>query len=392
MTLTTCFLLWALLQNEPAGPLVDRLIHRMREGLDARREAMLELARLCSVRRDIAEVVADRARREEDIRVRIRLEWILESPAFNPVREFEKVERIESASVAGERIVSRFRGGVLCWSISDGEEQWSIPLDSNTVHAPPALAGNFVLVSSRGFGMAAYDLTSGSRVWTVAAPYTGEAPVIAGQIWVQTSPELAGYCVRTGKQLWRGSRGITAIAALPETLAVADSNGDVAGLDPATGHYRWTAKVPIFTSHLTAAGGRFFAAGQARLFCLDSDGKVLWHLDSAPIMNDCVSAGESLVFAVQADHTLLALDVKTGNILWRVKRPSDVLTEWGRRPALQVGALAFVRTPDAKIHIVRAFDGAPIQGCSPFTGELIGVSDVMVVVSAGSTLRIYRVR
>jgi outer membrane protein assembly factor BamB len=110
------------------------------------------------------------------------------------------------------------------------------------------------------------------------------------------------------------------------------------------------------------------------------------------VMNDCVSAVDRVAFAVRTDQTLLALDAKSGDLLWQKPRGDGVTAEWGRRAAMQAGSLAFVQDPAGQIHILKAADGHPIRGTTPFQGRLVASEGRTVVVHTGRTLQFYRVR
>ncbi|MEQ8403505.1 MAG: PQQ-binding-like beta-propeller repeat protein [Oceanicaulis sp.] len=176
------------------------------------------------------------------------------------IAETARLLTAPSPAVAGEVVIAPFTSGeIVALRVQNGAELWSdsltrtgglTPLSSiNDIAASPVVLGDRVYAMSHSGVMAAFDLRSGERVWTLPAGGL-HAPYLAGDYLfiVTTDAEVAAIDRTAGTVRW-----ITQLPAFKNErrrrdriswagpilaggrLIVASSEGDMEILDPATG-------------------------------------------------------------------------------------------------------------------------------------------------------------
>lgn len=127
--------------------------------------------------------------------------------------------------------------------MSSAEYGW----DRVSLQASPAVAGGAVYIGSRDGGVYALDADSGERLWYAdhgASWVVASAAVREDRLWVGSSDGqfVAALDAETGQEVWRtdvGARVFASLTLAGGTLYVADHDGRVRALDPATGTIRW---------------------------------------------------------------------------------------------------------------------------------------------------------
>jgi putative pyrroloquinoline-quinone binding quinoprotein len=171
------------------------------------------------------------------------------------------------------------------------------------------------------------DLPTGNDEETQAAPIADQNVIFTGH-----AGSLSALRVADGSVEWDAQLGGSVYSLwLIDGLLVANVDqvshqAKIVGLDPATGARRWTYTVPgsgfLGDAVVTGDGGLAFRIGDTgTLTVIDvSSGQVRWsrHVGGGRSPNDLPSAGSGLVFYVDADRRLLALDARTGSVRWQV--------------------------------------------------------------------------
>lgn len=159
-------------------------------------------------------------------------------------------ETLIAPFTSGEIVALRAANGTVLWSDSLTRAGGLTPLSSiNDIAASPVILGESVYAMSHSGIMAAFDLRSGARQWTL--PASGlHAPYIAGDhlFLVTTNAEVVAIDRNAGEVRWitqldafrnerrRRDRISWAGPVLAgDRLVLASSEGDLVILDPATG-------------------------------------------------------------------------------------------------------------------------------------------------------------
>lgn len=126
----------------------------------------------------------------------------------------------------GENVYAFFGDFGLISFNGQGKERWRRPLGPFSslwgMASSPVLAGGMVIMVLDGFGasyMAAFDSRTGHEKWrTERAPFAlnYSTPVVRGEEITVIGPgKIAGYEVRTGKEMWAGTLPVASYVASP---------------------------------------------------------------------------------------------------------------------------------------------------------------------------------
>ncbi|HEU5108794.1 MAG TPA: PQQ-binding-like beta-propeller repeat protein [Micromonosporaceae bacterium] len=183
------------------------------------------------------------------------------------------------------------------------------------------------------------------------APNSG-SPVIVDSTVVVGGPAVTARDVATGRLLWaRELRGsvITTPAWAGRTIVVAevpDAYGEesftgVAAMDAATGVVRWERRVAgAGLTSPTVAGGSVligYDTGVARLRL--ADGRLMWRTDLPGRVSSPTADGTRVFVGDTGGTGLTALNLRTGQRLWRRVGGTEGYTVDGFAPALLGGVL-----------------------------------------------------
>lgn len=225
----------------------------------------------------------------------------------------------------------------LLWSrdLGDGSEELYLKLQ-------PAFAEGRVLSADREGVVSAYDSQTGEELWTVkteldisGGPGTGPGVVLVGS----SDGEVVAFSAADGTILWRAQLSSEVLAApvASGTVAVARTgDGKLFGLSLQDGTRLWVydRTVPVLTLRGTstpAIAGDAVVAGfdSGRLVALRlEDGLPVWErriavprgrselerlvdIDADPVIRD------EVVYAVSFQGRVVALDLLSGDTLWR---------------------------------------------------------------------------
>ena len=223
---------------------------------------------------------------------------------------------------------------------------WSRQVGSGTdeqyLKLTPAVAGDRVYVANRDGSVQALDALTGARIWETevtipitGGPGTGEDLVLVGS----SEGKVLALNALDGTLLWTASVSSEVLSApnIGQGVVVARTiDGKVFGLDAGNGKRLWVydRTVPILTlrgtsSPAIAQGIVVTGFDSGRLVALSIDiGQPLWETHVAQptgrselerlvdIDADPIIVGNT-VYAVSFQGRIAAIDLQTGDILWR---------------------------------------------------------------------------
>jgi hypothetical protein len=219
-----------------------------------------------------------------------------------------------------------------------GKVIWRVATDAEVMPSTLAAGGGVVVVGPAGGPAAAYNATTGTRLWTMSI---GDEPV---QILVQDATvvalgvgqghTIAGLAAATGLEVWSASCTLNgARMVISGDLCVVAANTlttepDVTAYSLSTGVKAWTFKVPgqpdDSSAYITAAGGFFYVGSVfTKVWQLSATGSVVAQFTApAPwpdplAVTDQILCGlaDTTLNAAGADY-LYAMDTATRDTLW----------------------------------------------------------------------------
>lgn len=230
------------------------------------------------------------------------------------------------------------------------KEQWLVQTGAG-IYCSPAVEKDKVFVGDDMGYLTAYALKNGKKLWSfqsgkriVGTPAVGEGIVVFGS----ADCKIYGLNAQNGNLLW------TVKAAAPVLGAVTIDNGiayigasdhTFRAVNIHTGDVKWNftgVKGYIETKPLVTDNKVIFGAWDNTLYALDkADGKELWkwtggltrmHFSPAAVWP---VASDGKVFITDPQRAMTAIDLKTGNTVWRtfqsMVRETIGLSEDGER-------------------------------------------------------------
>lgn len=177
---------------------------------------------------------------------------------------------------------------LLALNADNGNVEWRHN-GSGATAADLVIDGDQLVVGSFDRTLHALDAASGAERWRFEGNgwFVGRPLVVNDTIYVGTMRGAVYALDRSGKMKWVFERAGLEFRSTPvlagSTLVVADRDGDIVGLDPATGAEKWSKMADVCTG---------------KPECIDAHGVQL----------------ESGVFFLTADHRLLQVDPASGDI------------------------------------------------------------------------------
>jgi outer membrane protein assembly factor BamB len=195
-------------------------------------------------------------------------------------------------------------GDLVALNAATGQRLWSYKLGAGARSAPTAAGGKVYVVSATGV-LHAVNIADGSQAWTLPG-----IPETAGVI-SSASPAVSG-----------------------NTVVVPYTSGEVIAVDAQTGEMKWADAV-VRASRMMAVStltdiaaspiihdGIVYATGVAgRTIAVRlSDGERLWEENIGSASTPAVSG--NVLFMIDLQDNLLALDRRTGRLFWRTTLPT----------------------------------------------------------------------
>ncbi|MCU0660731.1 MAG: PQQ-binding-like beta-propeller repeat protein [Myxococcota bacterium] len=147
---------------------------------------------------------------------------------------------------------------------------------------------------------------------------------------------------------------------------VGSSLGSLYCLDLASGRSVWrydvddaVGSVPLYDSVRKAV---YFGADDGRFYALQArSGRLLWSLDVGSEIRRAAVQREDTLYVASADDTVLALDAKTGQIIWQYRRPPTAgFASMGYAGLVLSGDSLFTGFSDGTVMAIDAVAGGPL--------------------------------
>ena len=263
------------------------------------------------------------------------------SPASSPQTTDDTGLAAPTCTVDGQRVFALFGNGDILAFNFDGERVWARNLglpDNHYGHASSLItwAGKvFVQYDTHsGCKVLALNTETGKTVWSTTRTndVSWSSPILAKigskmQLILQSTPNLDGYDINTGKRLW----------------SVECMSGEV-GPSPAFG------------------GGLVYAANEyAKMLAVDpATGKVVWeNMDRLPEVSSPVYY-KGLVFVATTYAVLACVDAKTGTLLWEYEAKagfySSPMIADGKLYIFDINGKAYIFKPGTTVNLLASPD------------------------------------
>ena len=256
---------------------------------------------------------------------------------------------------------------VVALDAGTGKEIWRTAVDT-PIRAAPTVNGGRVFVITIENQVVALAENDGRKLWTYAGASTptvllgGTAPAVDGGVVVAalTTGELVALRTDSGTQLW-----LENVVATRRTEAA--------------------ASLPDIAARPVIDKGRVYAVGQSgRMVAIDlRTGSVLWEVPIAGIYEPWI-AGDFL-YAVSVDSEAICVDVRSGRIVWVTQLPGF---EDEKR---KKGRLVWAGPALASDRLILVGSNGQALSLSPYSGGVLGKVDLessasLVPVFANSTM------
>lgn len=264
----------------------------------------------------------------------------------------------------------RYRFALRKLDLRTGKAAWSaVEEDLGNHDGPPIVVGEQVVLTSRSFAVAAYDVASGSERWRHGdlRVCNGRLAAADGLVYLSggltgTPDTLSALEAATGKTAWAlvvaGSdgKGCGTGAAVADGLVIIGIGRDLVAYDAKTGERRWLRPGPppvagrrtdLAVSSFAISGGVVYVASATTIYGTDlASGRAVFEF-AMPVPSELrtmhlVAQGD-VVYVIGNEQLtgsrgpayLYALDVAEKRLLWRhhLARPGeyDKLGSWTTR-------------------------------------------------------------
>jgi len=245
-----------------------------------------------------------------------KVDKIAGSPASSPETTDDTGLAAPTATVDGKRVFALFANGDIIAFSHGGQRVWARNLglpDNHYGHSSSLLTWNgkvFVQYDSQGHcKVMALNAETGKTMWNT--PRSNEAswssPIIATvkgkmQLILQATPNVAGYDLNSGKQLWTVNCMSGEVGPSPAfgggLVYAGNEYAKLVGINPTSGAIVWesTDRLPEVSSPVYYKGLLFVATTYSVLACYDAtNGKLLWEYEAkAPFYSSPVIADGKL--------------------------------------------------------------------------------------------------
>ncbi|APC96588.1 PQQ-binding-like beta-propeller repeat protein [Francisella frigiditurris] len=235
-------------------------------------------------------------------------------------------------------IVPNQNGKVFAIDIDNGSVKWQENTEVKISSQPNTIANAVVFGSIKG-DLIALDTDNGQTLWKTTAPSSlfSRPTIYDNSVYVYTHDgSISAYNAINSEQLWTEPNilpdlilpGNSSPIVLNNTVMIGSSYGTILGFTVDDGDR--TINIPIAISQGSSPADRMvdivstpllygdyliFSAYQGAIVGIDKDkGKMLW-AKKASIINN-IEINDNAIFTTQADSSIKAYDITTGDILW----------------------------------------------------------------------------
>jgi eukaryotic-like serine/threonine-protein kinase len=266
----------------------------------------------------------------------------------------------------GTLYVNTVRGDTWAVEAATGKVLWrrrSLAQKPST----PAIAGRYVLVSSKDGTVTALDRSNGRQVWQIRtqAKVESSPAVVDGTAYFgATDGHLFAVNARTGRIRWAydtGGRINASPSVLRDRVCISTYAGSIFCLRRSNGHKLWSTFVKrdafryesFYASPSTDGRRLYTIARSGKIVALSvASGRVLWtqHVNSLGYSTPAIAGPR--IFVGGFDGALHAYRASTGAELWRARVGGRVLGA-----PIVVGNLVFFSTLEQKTYAARVATG-----------------------------------
>lgn len=250
-------------------------------------------------------------------------------------------------------VVSTAAGELVALDQQTGALRWSSPVNVEVL-APAAIADGKVVYRAADGRLAALDAKAGAQVWR----FEREAPALS--LRGTASPVIDGVGVIAGFD-----NGVVVRARLADGLAIWERRiGDPAGRTE-------VERLVDIDAPAVIGDNRIYVVGfQSRTVAMRPDGRAVWRREVSSFRG--LALGRRLLFVTDADSELLALDRRSGDIVWQ---SSALRARNLTRPAAH-GDFVVVGDLDGVLHWFSAESGA-VVGRAPLPTPALDAAPVV---------------
>ena len=261
--------------------------------------------------------------------------------------------------------VNTFGGRTAAIEADTGTTLWS--WQSGLKASSPALAGDFVLVSSHDGAVTALGRRSGRPVWRLETSAKVESSPVAidGTAYFgATDGRLFAVDVETGRVRWAyntGGRINSSPSIWGDRICITTYAGSIFCLRRSDGTKLWSTYVSrnsfqyeSFYASASTDGRRLYTVARTgKVVALDAtDGRIVWTQNTGALTYSTPAIADGRVFVGGFDGSLHAYDADTGALLWERYVGGRLLG-----PALVVGDLVFFSTLETETYAARVSNG-----------------------------------
>ena len=209
-------------------------------------------------------------------------------------------------------------------------------------------AGSLQFEMDRHDGVYAIDLATGEELWHYRANNDVNGVAVSGDLVVATGDERVvwGIDITNGRPVWSVILNGSAFGnplIIDDLVYVGDGSGALTALNLSTGQTQWRITVAGPIRGGPASDGDFiYAVSEDReVVAATLDGQLEWRTTiegssgaTTTVFAAPTVAGDLLVIslvrdAIFADPGLIALDKRTGDLVWQASDVAGIKTEWG---------------------------------------------------------------
>jgi len=254
---------------------------------------------------------------------------------------------VDSPMVAGDLVIAVCWQGIHVFAAANGAPLWSTPPDGTEYTPGPAVDDRAIYTTT----------------------YTS----------LESSSFFAAFDRETGVKLWStplGSHRTVPSLLVNETVYVGLDNGELRAFDKTDGAVQWSTALPglaiagppAYANGVLLVPGRRFNSIQpdedGDLFAVDaSDGHILWRTNLNQRINAAPIVVGAVVYVVSGNYvntnpTLSAIEITSGNAIWRVILPLAIDSEWAGNLAADDGKLVITSNRESLTLGIDAATGA----------------------------------
>ena len=230
-----------------------------------------------------------------------------------------------------------------------------------SLEGPILIDGTRLYVASAWgkYGLTAFDLADGSRIWRFRGGPFQTGPVRVGEriVAVDVDGMVRALDQASGEELWAVSLGegasgqSTPLALGDERLFVVSDVGLAMMIEAESGRRIWTRELgyPVYASPAVAGDVIIVPTTRGCLLAVSPrDGATLWTFDAGdPLVRFTPPAidGEEL-YVGASNGSIYRLDARSGNVLWRFEAPDAVVA-----PPLLTGTHVYAGTMGRMLYV-----------------------------------------